>query len=116
MVNSRLMAVWLGRCGMERDHEAETQESSRGGARQAGWLGAQRGQMPRQPHKWSQGWSGQKPQEENCRPSQCTPSASWPPQEIIEVIVLISARFGVTIIGLGQEGLRFTDVPNAHTA
>jgi hypothetical protein len=32
------------------------------------------------------------------------------------VIALIRARFGVTVIGLGHQGIRFTGVPNAHTA
>jgi hypothetical protein len=44
---------------MERGHEEqETQEFPRRGAWQARWLGAQRGQAPRQPRKWPQGWSG----------------------------------------------------------
>ena len=101
---------------MERDHEAETQESSCRSAWQAGWPGTQRDQTPRQPHKWPQGWPGQKPQKTHCRPSECTPSAPWPPQKISEAIALIRARFGVTVIGLGHQGLRFTGVPNAHTA
>jgi transposase InsO family protein len=61
-------------------------------------------------------WPGQKPQKTNCRPAQCTPSAPWPPQKIIEVVALIRVRFGVTVIGLGHQGFRFTGVPNAHTA
>jgi len=106
---------------MERDHEAETQESARSSAWQAGWPGAQRGQTPRQPHKWPQGWPGQKPQKTNCRPPQCTTSASRTPQQIIAVIALIRARFGAHVIGLGHQGIRFTanyrrGVIDAHTA
>jgi hypothetical protein len=32
------------------------------------------------------------------------------------VIALIRARFGVSVIGLGRQGIRFTGVPNARTA
>ena len=98
---------------MEHGDEAEAQESSCGSAWQARRPSAQRGQTPRQPHKWPEGWLGQKPQKTNCRPPQCTPSAPWPPQKISEVIALIRARFGVTVIGPGHQGIRFTGVPNA---
>jgi hypothetical protein len=95
---------------MERDHEAEAQEPSRGGARQAGWPGTQRGQTPRQPHKWPQGWPGQKPQKTNCRPPQCTTSASGeaPQGGVSTAIALIRARFGCGAIGLGYGGIRFS--------
>jgi hypothetical protein len=116
MLQLPLNGCWFGRCGMERDHEAETQESSRHSAWQAGWPGAQRGQTPRQSHKRPQGWAGKKPQEAHCRPPQCTTSPPRPPQKIIEVIALIRARFGGNIIGLGHQGLRFAGVPDAHTA
>ena len=101
---------------MERGHEAETQESSCRGAWQAGWLGTQRSQTSRQPHKWPQGWPGQKPQKANCRPSQCTTSSTRAPQNVSEAIALIRARFGAGMIGLGQQGLRFASVQDAHTA
>ena len=101
---------------MEWSDEEAVQESSRGGARQIRWPGAQRGQTAGQPGKWAQGWPGQKPQEENCRPAQCKTSAPRPPQTIVEVIALVRARFGASVIGLGQQGLRFAGVPNAHTA
>jgi hypothetical protein len=108
---------------MERGHEEEeTQESSRGGAWQARWLGAQRGQTPRQPRKWPQGRPGQKPQKGNCRPPQCAASAPRSPQEAIEVVIAsIRARFGDGAIGLGDHGIRFAEtrgegVSYAHTA
>jgi hypothetical protein len=97
------------------DEEAEAQESSCGSAWQARRARAQRGQTPRQPNKWPQGWPGQKPQKTNCRPSQCTPAAARP-QTIIDVIALIRARYGATMIGLGHQGLRFAGVQHAHTA
>lgn len=97
---------------MEHDHEAETQESARSSAWQAGWPGAQRSQTPRQPHKWPQGWPSQKSQEDPRRPA----AASRTPQEIIEVIALIRARFGPSIIGLGHQGLRLAGLSNARTA
>ena len=108
---------------MERGHEEEeTQESSRRGAWQARWLGAQRGQTPRQPRKWPQGWPGQKPQKGNCCPPQCAASAPRSPQEAIEVVIAsIRARFGDGAIGLGDHGIRFAEtsgegVSHAHTA
>jgi hypothetical protein len=107
---------------MERaGEEAKTEESPRGSPRQTGRLGAQRGQTARQPRKRPQGWSGQKPQKENCRPPQCAASALWP-QEIIEIVIAsIRARFGDGVIGLGDRGIRFArvggeDVSHAHTA
>jgi hypothetical protein len=95
---------------MERGHEAKTQKSSRRSARQTWRSGAQRGQTPRQPGEWAQGWAGEKPQEENCSPPQCTTSAARPPQEIINVIELIPVRFGARAIGLGNQGIRFAGI------
>ena len=103
------------------DEEAEAQESSCGSAWQARRARAQRGQTPRQPNKWPQGWPGQKPQKEHCRPPQRTASAPWP-QEIIEILIAsIRARFGDGVIGLGNRGIRFAGaggggVSHAHTA
>jgi hypothetical protein len=102
--------------------EQETQESSRRGAWQARWLGAQRGQTPRQPRKWPEGWPGQKPQKGNWRPPQCPASAPRSPQEAIEVVIAsIRARFGDGAIGLGDHGIRFAEtsgegVSHARTA
>jgi hypothetical protein len=48
---------------MERSYEEATKESARGGAWPAGRIGTERGKAARQPQKWPQGWSGQKPQE-----------------------------------------------------
>ena len=108
---------------MERDHEEqEMQESSRRRAWQARWLGAQRGQTPRQPRKWKEGWPGQMPQKGNCRPPQCAASAPQSPQEAIEVVIAsIRARFGDGAIGLGDHGIRFAEangegVSHAYTA
>ena len=96
---------------MERaGEEAKTEKSPRGSARQTGRPGPQRGQTERQPRKRPQGWSGQKPQKENCRAPQRAASAPWP-QEIIEIVIVsIRARFGDGIIGLGDRGIRFAGV------
>jgi hypothetical protein len=108
---------------MERGHEAKTQESSRRRAWQAPWSGAERGQTPRQSPEWPQGWLGQKPQKENCRPAQRASSTPKSPQEIIAAMIAsIRARFGNRVIGLGHQGIRFPghyrqrDVADAHPA
>jgi hypothetical protein len=102
---------------MEQVDEETAQESSCGCPRQVGRVGAQLGQMPREPRKWPQGWHGQKPQEDCCGPAQRTTSAPWP-QEVIEIVIAsIRARFGDGAIGLGDSGIRFAArEPHAHTA
>jgi hypothetical protein len=101
---------------MERGHEeTKTQESSRSGAWQVGWIGTQRGQAAGQSRKWAQGWLGQKPQEENRRPAQCPVASARSPEEIIEtVIVSIRARFGDGAIGLGDHGIRLAQLPQSE--
>ena len=102
---------------MEQVDEEAAQESSCGCPRPVGRIGAQRGQTPREPRKWTQGWHGQKPQENYCSPAQCTTSAPWPQQVIGMVIASIRARFGDGAIGLGDSGIRFAArEPHAHTA
>jgi hypothetical protein len=108
---------------MECVHEErQTQESSRRGAWEVGWVGAQRGQAARQPRKWPQGRSGQEPQEEDCRSPQCASSAPRSPQEIVQIVIAsVRARFGDGAIGLGDRGIRFAGtngegVAHAHTA
>jgi hypothetical protein len=102
---------------MERADEEAAQESSCSCPRQAGRVGAQRGQMARQWRKWPQGGPGQKPQEDYCHPAQRTASAPWPQEVIGIVIASIRARFGDGAIGLGNSGIRFAaSVPHARTA
>ena len=97
---------------MERRYEEATKESARGGARPARRIGAERGQAARQPHKWPQGWSGQKPQETRRRPPQRAASASRSQQEIIEIVIAtIRARFGPQAIAIGDGGIRYSE-PN----
>jgi hypothetical protein len=48
---------------MEGGHEDATQESSRRGPRQVGWVSPERGQKAGEPRKWPQGRPGQKPQD-----------------------------------------------------
>jgi hypothetical protein len=96
---------------MERaGEEANTQESSRRGPRQAGRLSPERGQKAGKPRKWSQGRIGQKPQEENCRAAKRpAPAAGEAPQRgVSAAIALIRARFGCGAIGLGYGGIRFS--------
>ena len=106
---------------MERDHEdGKAQKSSRGGAWEVRWVGAQRGQAAGQPRKWTQGRSGQKPQEKSGCATQCTASTSRSAQKIIELVIAsVRARFGVAAIGLGAQGIHFagTDegVSHAHS-
>jgi hypothetical protein len=95
---------------MEWGHEEATQESSRGGARQVGWIGSERGEKAGQPRKWPQGRPGQKPQEENRLATQRpTPAAGETPQEGVSTAVAsIRARFGYRAIGLGYGGIRYS--------
>ena len=95
---------------MEWGHEEATQESSRGGPRQVRWLSPERGQKAGQPRKWPQGWSGQKPQEENRRPAKRSPAAAGetPEEGVRAAIASIRARFGNCAIGLGYGGIRFS--------
>jgi hypothetical protein len=97
---------------MERSYEEATKESARGGAWPAGRIGTERGKAARQPQKWPQGWSGQKPQEAHRRPPQRAASASRSPQEIIEIVIAkIRARFGPQAIALGDGEIRNSE-PN----
>jgi hypothetical protein len=95
---------------MEWNHEEAAQESSRRGSRKVGWLSPERGQKAGEPRKWSQGWPGQKPQEENCRSAKRpTPAAGEAPQGgVSAAISSIRARFGYRAIGLGYGGIRFS--------
>jgi hypothetical protein len=94
---------------MERvDEETERQESSCRGFGQVGWARAQRGQAAGQQRKWTQGRFGQKPQEENRRPSQRATSAPRSPEKLLEVVIAsICARFGDFAIGRGDCGIRY---------
>jgi hypothetical protein len=95
---------------MEWNHEEAAQESSRRGSRKVGRLSPERGQKAGEPRKWSQGWPGQKPQEENCRPAKLpTPAAGEAPQGgVSAALSSIRARFGYRAIGLGYGGIRFS--------
>jgi hypothetical protein len=97
---------------MERGHEkTKTQESSRSGSWQVGWVGTQRGQTAGQSRKWAQGRLGQKQQEEGRSAAQRPASSARSSEEIIEtVIASIRARFGDGAIGLGDHGIRLAGV------
>ena len=94
---------------MERIDEAwDTQESSRRGAGQVRRAGAQRGQTAGQPGKWPQRRLGQKPQEGHGGAAQCTPTASWASEELVNrVMMLIRASHGEWAIGRGDSGIRY---------
>jgi hypothetical protein len=102
---------------MQLADEEASKESSHGWPRQAGRVGAQRGQTASQPQRWC----GQKPQEDNSRPARRTGPALRP-QELIEILTAsICSRLGDKIIGVGYRGIRFTrtgdaDVQHARTA
>ena len=97
---------------MERiDEEGDTQKSSRRGAGQVRRPRAQRGQAAGQPGKWPQGRPGQKPQEGHSGAPQCTPTAPWTSEELVNrVMVLICARHGAWAIGRGDRGIRYRAV------
>jgi hypothetical protein len=97
---------------MERGHEeTKTQESSRSGPWQVGWVGTQRSQAAGKPGKWPQGRFGQKPREENGGPAQCPASAARSSKEIIKTVIgSIRARFGDGAIALGDHGIRVAGV------
>jgi hypothetical protein len=91
--------------------ETKMEECARGGARQVGWLGAQRGQEARQQTKRPQGRSGQKPQEDSRRQAQrSTATARTPQEKVSAAITSIRARFGKHAIGLGYRGIRYVRV------
>ena len=94
---------------MERiDEEGDTQESSRRGAGQVRRAGSQRGQTAGESGKWPQGRPGQKPQEDHGGASQCTPTASWASEELVNrVMTVIRARHGEWAIGRGDRGIRY---------
>jgi hypothetical protein len=80
---------------------------------------AQRGQAARQPQKWPQRRSGQKPPENDRRAPERAKTAARAQQEAIRtVIALICDRFGALAIGLGEDGIRFVSVceRRAHSA
>ena len=96
---------------MERTgEEANTQESTRGGARSLGRPGAERGQKAGEPRKWPQGRPGQKPQEKNCRSAKrpAATAGAAPQGRVSAAIASIRARFGYRAIGLGYGGIRFS--------
>jgi hypothetical protein len=86
----------------------QKQESSCGGSGQIRWARSQRSQTAGQQGKWSQGRFGQKPEEEDRRPSQRATSAPRSPEKLIEIVIAsICARFGNCAIGWGDRGIRF---------
>jgi hypothetical protein len=97
---------------MERTcEETKMEESARGGPRQVGSLGAQRGQEARQQPKRPQGWPGQKPQEDSRRQAQrSTATARTAQDKVSAAIASIRARFGKSAIGLGYRGIRYARV------
>ena len=90
------------------DEEAKRQESACGGSGQVRWARPQRGQTAGQHGKWTQGRFGQKPEEENRRPPQRATSATRSPEKLIEIVIAsICSRFGDSVIGRGDCGIRF---------
>jgi hypothetical protein len=74
--------------------------------RLAGWFGARpnSGRTGKRP----QGRPGQKPQEGHGGALQCTPTASWASEELVNrVMMVIRARHGDWAIGRGDSGIRY---------
>ena len=94
---------------MERNGEqTEKEESSRSGTRSAGRIGLQRSQEASEQRKWTQGRSGQKPQENLSRETQCAPAKTWTPQRLNLLVEDICARFGDYAVGCGNSGIRYS--------
>ena len=92
----------------------KTEESARGGVGPIGWPDPQQGQEDRQQRERTKGRPGQKPQEEDRCPPQCTPATARTPQERLNVLVeKIRARFGNYTIGRGDGGIRYS-APTPH--
>jgi hypothetical protein len=89
---------------MERvDEKPKTKESACGSTGKARGASAQQGQAVGQSGKWPQGRFGQKPEEENCSPSQRATSTPRSPEKLIEIVIAsICARFGDCAIGRGS--------------
>jgi hypothetical protein len=94
---------------MERvDEKAKGKESACGSTGKARGARAQQGQTAGQHGKWTQGRFGQKPEEENRRPPQRATSAPRSPEKLIEIVIAsICWRFGDSVIGRGDCGIRF---------
>ena len=94
---------------MERIDEArDTQESSRRGTGQVRRASAQQCQAAGEPGKWPQGRLGQKPQEGHRGGPQCTSTASWASEELVNrVMTVIRARHVEWAIGRGDSGIRY---------
>ena len=104
------MSSKVGRVGvMEPMDEKRKGKNLRGVAvgRLGGLVRSEANQRAKQ-RKWTQGRFGQKPQEENRCASQRATSASRSPEKLIEIIIAAnSTRFGDSVIGRGDCGIRF---------
>ena len=88
--------------------QGDAQKSSRRGVGQVGRAGAQRGETAGESGKWPQGRFDQEPQEGHRGAPQCTPTASWASEELVNrVITVIRARHGEWAIGRGDGGIRY---------
>lgn len=87
--------------------EARSEEPARRGTGSSGRFGSQRGQEARQQGKWPQGWSGQKPQEDDRGQTQRSAANRAPLERVNAAISSIHARFGKCVIGLGYLGIRY---------
>src|SRR6266851_6888317 len=97
---------------MERIDEAwDTQESSRRGAGQVRRAGAQRCQAAGEPGKWPQGRLGQKPQEGHGGAPQCTPTASWASEELVNRVMMPSINSHELWLRLHEKGGKRHEVP-----
>lgn len=99
------------------DEAGNTQESSRRRPWPLRRARPQRGQAASQSGQWSQGWLGQKRQENAGGAAQRPATAARPREEVLDTLIAtIRARFGEVSIGRGARGIRFPRVRYAHTA
>jgi hypothetical protein len=89
------------------DEDGDTQESSRGGARQVRWARPQRGETAGQQREPRKGWAGQKQPEDTRLSTQRASSAASSRQAVMVAMALICGRFGDLAIGMVEAGLLY---------
>ena len=94
---------------MERGDEEAPQESTRRGAWQIGWFGAERGQKGGPIAKTAAKAAWWQPLEKTCRPAQPQTAKTGNPKEgLVAAVAVIRWRFGYGAIGLGCSGIRYS--------
>jgi hypothetical protein len=89
------------------DEETQRQKSTCRSTGQVRGAGSERSKETGQQREWPQRRSGQEPQENSGRETQCAPAKAWSPQRLNLLIEAIRARFGEYAIGRGDHGAHF---------